>query len=131
MKTAIAILVAAIVALYLYNNQSPRVGQIGKPAAATSHSPTLTVTHDSTQSSQSQTEAKIPQTSSRIVEPGPSAPRSTSVVVAPMPKLGLKTGPNAQTDLKTGPNAQNAWIAQSTLKTGPNAQTDLTMKRSW
>ena len=131
MKTALAIVAAAIVALYLYNNQSPRVGQIGKHEAATSHSPTLTVTNGSTQSSQSKTEAKVPLTSSRIVEPVTSVPRSTSIVVAPMPKIGLKTGPNAQTDLKSGPNAQNNWSAQSTLKTGPNAQTDLTLKRSW
>lgn len=80
--------------------------------------------------------------SSQPVEAGSSAPRSTSIVVAPMPKIGLSTGPNAQTDLnrpidrlKTGPNAQNVWNTApngpTALKTGPNAQTDLTMKRSW
>jgi len=129
MKTAFAIVVAAILALYLYNNQAPQAKQAGKHEEATSQSPILTVTGASTQSSRSQTAVKVPPTISNTVET--SASRSTSIVVASMPKIGLKTGPNAQTDLKSGPNAQNNWSAQSTLKTGPNAQTDLTLKRSW
>lgn len=131
MKTVFGIVALAIAALYLYNNQPPQAEHVGKDEAATSHSPTVTITGASTQSSRSQTATKVPQTTPKIVEAATLAPRSTSIVVAPMPKLGLKTGPNAQTDLKTGPNAQNNWTAQSTLKTGPNAQTDLTMKRSW
>ena len=111
MKTAVAIVAVAVGALYLYNNElSPRAGQ----------APTQN--------------AQNPPSTSKFLEPGTSAPRSTSIVVAPMPKGGWKIGPNAQTDLaptinrlKTGPNAQtdltptiNRW------KTGPNAQTDLT-----
>ncbi|GEM_PF-2670931 len=129
MKTAFAIVAVVILALYLYNKQSPQPGQVGTHEAATSQPPALTVTGASTQSSRSQTATKVPPTTSNIVET--SAPRSTSIVVAPMSKIGLKTGPNAQTDLKTGPNAQNDWTAPSRLKTGPSAQTDLTMKRSW
>jgi len=129
MKIAFAIVAAAIVALYLYNKQAPQAGQVGKHEAPISQSPTLTVTGASTQSSRSRTPANIPPTTSNIVET--SASRSTSIVVAPLPKTGLNKGPNAQTDLKTGPNAQNNWTAQTTLKTGPNAQTDLTLKRSW
>ena len=131
MKTAIAIVAAVVVALYLYNNQSPRFGRIGEHEAATSQSSTLPVTKGSTQSSQSETEAKVPQTNPRIVEPETPVSRSTSIVVARMPKVGLNKGPNAQTDLKIGPNAQNDWTVPNRLKTGPNAQTDLTLKRSW
>lgn len=131
MKTAFAIVAAAIVALYLYSNQSPQAKQADKHEEATSQPPTLTVTGAPTQSSWSQTAAKVPRPASKRVEARTAPPRSTSIVVASMPKLGLNKGPNAQTDLKTGPNAQNNWSAQSTLKTGPNAQTDLTMKRSW
>lgn len=112
MKTAFAIVAVAIIALYLRNNQSPQAAHVGKREAANES-----------------------QTTSKMVEAEISAPRSTNIVVAPMPKIGLKTGPNAQTELKTGPDAQNVWNQPSTaptaLKTGPNAQTDLTLKRSW
>lgn len=131
MKTVFGIVALAIAALYFYNNRPPQAEHVGKDDAATSRSPIVSFAGASTQSSRSQTATNVPQITPKIVEAATTAPRSTSIVIAPMPKIGLKTGPNAQTDLKTGPNAQNDWTAPNRWKTGPNAQTDLTLKRSW
>ena len=122
MKTAAAIVAIAVVALYLYKSQPfPWAGKIATQEAATAQL-------DTAQNDQA----------TKLFD-GTSAPRSTSIVLAPMAKVGLKTGANAQTDLtpiinrlKTGPNAQTDLTPTiNRLKTGPNAQTDLTMKRSW
>lgn len=105
MKTAAAIVTIAVVALYLYKSQPfPWAGKIATQETATK-----------------QLDTARNEQATKLFD-GTSAPRSTSIVVAPMPKVGWKIGPYAQTDLAPTINR---------LKTGPNAQTDLTMKRSW
>ena len=122
MRTVAAIVTVAVVALYLYKSQPfPWSGETVKQEVATAQL-------DTAQNDQA---LKLAD--------GTSAPRSTNIVVAPMPKVGWNIGPNAQTDLtptinrlKTGPNAQTDLTPTiNRLKIGPNAQTDLTMKRSW
>jgi len=130
MKTAFAIAALAVSALYLYNQRSsPQSGGVAKNARLQTRLATTPAQAVALQPNRSA--AANPG----LTVGGTSPAHSASIVVAPMPKIRLNTGPNAQTDLKTGPNAQNMWNQASTgptaLKTGPNAQTALTMKRSW